>query len=101
MKDEHKDEVKIAFGDTNVTITMCGKKHLGAAVGSRGFITEYVSCKVEEWCKELMSLAKIAKSQPHAAFAAFTHCMASKWTYVSRNIPEIDDLLQPLEEIIY
>lgn len=80
---------------------MHGKRHLGAAVGSRDFITEYVSHKVEEWCKELMSLARIAKSQPHAAFVTFTHGMASKWTYVSRPIPEIDDLLQPLEEIIH
>ena len=82
MKDEYEDEAKTAFGDTNVTITTRGKRHLGAAVGSRDFTTEYVSCKVEEWCKELMSLARIAKSQPHAAFAAFTHGMASKWTYV-------------------
>ena len=51
--------------------------------------------------EKLMSLARIAKSQPHAAFAAFTRGIASKWTYVSRTIPGIDDLLRPLEEIIH
>ena len=61
----------------------------------------YVSRKFEEWCKELMSLAKIAESQPYAAFAAFNHGMTSKWAYVCRSIPEIDELLRPLDEVIH
>ena len=101
VKDEYEDEAKTVFGDTNISVTTRGKRHLGAAVGSRDFTTEYVSRKVKEWCDELMSLAKIAKSQPHAAFAAFNHGMTSKWTYVCRTIPEIDDLLRPLDEVIH
>ena len=72
-----------------------------AAVRSRDFVIEYVSRKVEEWCEELMSLAKIAESQPHAAFATLNHGMTSKWTYVCRTIPKIDDLLRPLDEVIH
>ena len=101
VKDDYEDEAKTVFGDTNISVTTRGKRHLGAAVGSRDFTTEYVSRKVEEWCDELMSLAKIAESQPHAAFAAFNHGMTSKWTYVCRTIPEIDDLLRPLDEVIH
>ena len=48
-----------------------------------------------------MSLAKIAESQPHAALATLNHGMTSKWTYVCRTIPEIDDLLRPLDEVIH
>ena len=57
VKDEYEDEAKAMFGDTYISVTTCGKRHLGAAVGSRDFATEYVSRKVEEWCEELMSLA--------------------------------------------
>ena len=48
VKDEYEDEAKTIFGDTNISVTTCGKRHLGAAVGSRDFATEYVSHKVEE-----------------------------------------------------
>jgi hypothetical protein len=39
----------------------------------------------------------IALTQPHAAYAAFTHGSM----YISRTIPEIQDLLQPLETAIH
>ena len=45
-------------------------------------------------------LANIAASQPHAAYTAFTHGPASKWTFLARTIPDIADLLQPLEDTI-
>ncbi len=45
-------------------------------------------------------LAQIAKTQPHAAYSAFTHGLASKWTYFLRTIPDIAHLLQPLEDAI-
>ena len=101
VKDEYEDEAKAIFGDTYISVTTRGKRHLGASVRSRDFATEYVSHKVEEWCEELMSLAKIAESQPHAAFTAFIHSMTSKWTYVCRTISKIDDLLRPLDEVIH
>ena len=43
-------------------------------------------------------LAEIATSQPHAAYAAFVHGLSSRWTYLSRTIPEVSDLFQPLED---
>ena len=39
-------------------------------------------------------------SQPQAAYAAFSFGIRHKWTYFLRTIPEIEDLLQPLEEVI-
>ena len=45
-------------------------------------------------------LSSIAVSQPHAAYAAFTHGLTSKWTYLARTIPDIDDLFQSLERVI-
>ena len=45
-------------------------------------------------------MSAIAISQPHAAFAAYTHAMTSKWLYLSRNIAGINYQLQALENII-
>ena len=54
-----------------------------------------------KWSKELDNLAMIALTQPHAAHAAFTHGLSSKWCYLSRTINDIGTLLtQPLEAII-
>ena len=45
-------------------------------------------------------MAKVAQSQPHAAYSAFTKGLASRWVYVSRTVPDIDTYLQPLEDVI-
>ena len=45
-------------------------------------------------------MTTVACSQPHAAFAALTHAFSSKWAYLSRVVPDIQDLLQPLEDSI-
>ena len=101
VKEEHEEKAKALFADTNVHITIHGKRHLGAALGSRSFTEEYVSCKVKEWVDDIMHLAAVASSQPHAAYAAFTHGLSSRWKYLSRAIPDIEDLLLPLEKAIH
>ena len=49
---------------------------------------------------EVRLLSAIATTQPHAAFAAFTHGLSSKWSYLSRTLPNLSNHLQPLENII-
>ena len=44
--------------------------------------------------------SKFAITQPHAAYAAFTHGFTSKWTYLTRVVPNVSDLFAPLEAII-
>ena len=56
--------------------------------------------KVQQWAGELEQLASIARSQPHAAHAAFTDGMTSKWTYLTRTMPGIGPNLSLLETII-
>ena len=56
--------------------------------------------KVDGWVEEIEALAEIAETQPHAAFAAFTHCVKHKWNFIVRTTPGIGDLLQPLEDKI-
>ena len=45
----------------------------------------------------MCKLAEIATSQPHAVYAALTHGLQSKWTYLTRTVPNISDLFEPLE----
>ena len=100
VKAEHLSEAERIFAGTGVRVTVTGKRHLGAALGTRTFIEEYVQEKVEVWKAELNRLSLIAKSEPHAAFSAFTHGLIGHWMYFLRTIEGITPLLQPLEECI-
>ena len=100
VKAEHATKARELFAGTGVNVTTEGKRHLGAAVGSRSYMEEYVTGKVTKWCDEIKQLATIAQTQPHAAYSAYTHGLSSRWTFLSRTIPNIADLLQPLEDAI-
>ena len=63
---------------------------------SNQFVTE----KAGQWLLELKLLSFMAQTQPHTTFAAFTHGMANKWTFLSYTITHIGHLLQPLDTII-
>lgn len=101
VKDNQLEKAKKAFAGTNVNITTEGKRHLGAVIGSSEFKDLYVREKVKTWTGEVIQLAKIATTQPHAAYAGFTHGLSSRWTYVQRTIPDIKHLFQPLEDAIH
>lgn len=47
-----------------------------------------------------MLLSEIAATQPHAAFAGLTHGL-SKWTFLSRTVPDIQSHLVKLDHVIY
>ena len=100
IKEGLDDKTRSAFGDTNVQITSEGRPYLGSALGSPHFVNQFVSEKVQRWSTELKQLSSIAISQPHAAFAAYTHGISSKWSYISRTIPNIGYHLQKLEDIV-
>jgi len=55
---------------------------------------------VKDWVHEIEILSKIALTEPHAAFAAFTHCLQAKWNYISRTIPGVGELLIDIERAI-
>ena len=100
VKKEKECLAKSIFEGTNIKITTDGDRHLGAAIGSQEFRETYVEEKVDIWKDEVMNLSKMAITQPHAAYTAFTFGLKHKWTYVMRTIPGISELLKPLEECI-
>ena len=61
------------FSNTGIKLTNDGQRHLGAAIGTSNFRAQYAAEKVTKWCNELHRLADFAKTQPHAAYSAFTH----------------------------
>ena len=100
VKPEHAEKANIIFHDTQINITSTGRRHLGAVIGSQDYKASYVSTKVKEWNAEIEVLSIIARSEPHAAYAAFTHGYKHKFSYVIRTIPDIKQHLQPLEDVI-
>ena len=56
--------------------------------------------KVEDWMGEVTRLAEFARSQPQASYAAFTSGLRHRWTYYIRTMPDIENLLEPLEHAI-
>ena len=101
VKAEHVEKARELFAGTGINVTTEGKRHLGAAIGSRSYTVEYVADKVKKWSEEIRQLATIAKTQPHAAYCAYTHGLSSRWSYLSQTIPDIAELLQPLEDTIH
>ena len=99
-KEVHLSNAVNTFQDSHVNITAEGRPHLGAALGTQSYVSQFVNTKVQQWCNELKTLSSIASTQPHAAFAPFTHGVSSKWTHLSRTIPSISHLLQPLKNIL-
>ena len=57
--------------DTGVDALTTGARHLGAAVGTTAYQHEYISNKVKIWVDSVKTLARIAKSEPHAAYSAY------------------------------
>ena len=103
-KPQYAEAAKEIFKDTGIVISTEGERYLRGAVGSFSFVRQLVQRKVEYWMNELEKLTKFAETQPHAAFAAFTHGLSSKWTYLLRvtNWEEnrLDDILESLEKTI-
>ena len=56
--------------------------------------------KVEEMTVELEKFSKIGETELHASYAAFTPGWEHKWTYLSRTIADIGELMGPLENCI-
>ena len=100
VKPEKEGRAKEMFAGTGINITTEGRKHLGAALGSRSYLEHYVGGKVEDWVGEVTRLAEFARSQPQASYAAFTFGLRHRWTYFMRTLPDIETLLQPLERAI-
>ena len=100
FKPGYLSQAESLFANTNITVTVQGQRHLGAALGSWTFAEEYVLRKVTDWIDEISQLLEIAQTHPHSAYCASPHGLIGRCTYVMRTIPDIAPLLVPLEDAI-
>ena len=56
------EEARELFAGTAINVTTEGQKHLGAALGSRSYLEEYVNDKVVDWVNEVKRLAEFSVS---------------------------------------
>ena len=92
---ELAEEARQIFGK-EVNITTEGKRHLGAVIGSKDYKDEYCRDKVQRWRQDIIFLAEIAKSQPHAVYIALTKAYKFKFTYFVRTIEAFEDYTDPI-----
>ena len=100
MKEEHYEAANATFAGSGIQVTRLGRQYSGSAIRSAEFSEAFVKMKVEGWVYEIEQLSLIAKTHPHAAYAAYTHGLGHKWKFLLRTIPNIGDLLTPLETAI-
>ena len=87
-KSSFQSSAAAQFAGTGMRVTCEGRLYLGAAIGSQEYSKKFIDDKVREWSAEVLLLAKIGESQPHAAYSALTHSLFSRWRYVLfRTIP--------------
>ena len=56
--------------------------------------------QVAKWCNELKILPEFAKPLPQATYAAFYFGERNRFSYFLRTIPEMNDLMKPVDEIV-
>lgn len=100
VKKEKFEEATLVFEGTGVNITTEGRKYLGGFVGTEEGSEKYVKSLMKDWLDELERLSKIAKSEPQAAYSAFTAGFRHKVTYFIRTIPNLEEVLKPLDQFI-
>ena len=100
VKSEYEMEAKIIFENTGIQITTEGHRQLGAVVGTNTFKISFVTSKVNEWVSQVDALSEIAKTEPHVAYAAFTHGLRHRYTFMMRTVPGISDQLKTLDNAI-
>ena len=100
VKPQYHMQAEIIFRGSGIQITTEGNKQLGAVVGSNEFKKRFVASKIEQWTSEVRVLTDIARYEPHAAFAAFTHGLKHRYTFLMRTVPDISNEFELLDSAI-
>lgn len=84
VKPSVEASAKEIFKNTGINITTEGRPYLGSPLSQLSYIKEFVNQKITTGQSSILTLTDIASSQPHAAFAAFTHSLSSHWLFLCR-----------------
>ena len=93
-------EASQIFSGTGIRVVTGCTKYLGSVIGETEPIKEHLQTRVIEWSDELKRLVEIAKTEPHAAYAALIHGLRGRWIYLLRTSSVSGDCLASLDHII-
>ena len=68
VKEDKLGKARNLFNDSNVYITIEGKRHLGAVIGNNEYREEYLKDLVNDWNNQLVLLSSIAPKANHRLF---------------------------------
>ena len=100
VKPEHRDDADRLFSNTGINIRSTGCRYLGGSLGEQAFCEEFMKEMVQKWCQQIRTLAEIAHTQPHAAYAVFTRSVTAKWRYHIRTTASCPEVFNALDEVI-
>ena len=80
-------EAQNLSANSRVSITVEGKRHLSAVIGSTEYRDEHVKDLVKDWENQLTILSTIAETQPQAVYSAFACGFKSKLKPFVPNAP--------------
>ena len=82
-KPEEKEVARQEFEQVGLNINyIYGIQYLGAYLGAREELKEWVQPKVEAWAHGVRTLPKIAKRYPQLAYAGLGVSLHIKWKYM-------------------
>ena len=88
VKEDQLPNATTLFGNSDVNITIEGKMHLEAIVGSDSYKREFLDDIVKDLYSQLCMLSTVAESQPQAACSAFVSGFKNKLSYFMRTHEE-------------
>ena len=77
VKEDKIDDTITAFEGTGVNITLEGKVHLGAALGTRSFVTSHVKKVISGWVREVEQLSSRLHPASHTPLILPSHMVSS------------------------
>jgi len=94
VKPGNLERAKKMFPGINVTDQ--GYKYLGSYIGNEEGQARYVNSQLNEWIDDVNDLAKIAKTEPQLAYAAYVYGMSKRWAFVCRTTPNVSKEMKRL-----
>ena len=74
---------------SDIKITVEGHKYLGSFIGSDEGKCTFVENEVKEWITDIKELARIAKSEPQLAYAAYVLMAHQRGGHFSAEQPQM------------
>ena len=99
VKQNKLEEAVWVFGGTNNQISTEGKQHLGVVIRTEENKKNYINDKISEWTEEFDLLTYTATAA-YTATTAYVTSYQHKVTYLLRTIPNIEDQLKNIDEVV-